>query len=355
MEFTAEMIASFLNGEIIGNKDIKVVSVAKIEDGKEGMLSFLANPKYEHYIYNTNSSIVIVGRDFTPTSKVNATLIKVDDAYSSFAQLLELYDSYRNTSYSGISTLSSIDKDVITNDSMYIGDYSVIEFGVKLGSDIKIFPQVYIGRNVIVGDNVTMYPGVKIYNECVIGSNVILHSGCVIGSDGFGFAPQSDGTYKKIPQIGNVVIEDNVEIGANSCIDRATMGSTTIHKGVKLDNLIQVAHNVTIGENTVIAAQTGIAGSSQIGDNCMLAGQVGVAGHLKVPRKTIIGSQSGVASAIKKEGMTFLGTPAIPVRSSHKSSAIIKKLPEINLNIYKLEKEVKELKELLYKSLENKQ
>lgn len=352
MKFTAEMIASFLNGEIVGNKDAAVSSVAKIEEAKDGDLAFLANLKYENFIYTTKASIVIVNRDFVPSASVSATLIKVDDSYSCFAQLLELYDAEKNSSRVGVSLNSSIDNSVTLDDSAYVGDYVVIESGVKLGSDVKIFAQSYIGKNVTLGNNVKLYSGVKIYDDCIIGNNVIIHSGSVIGADGFGFAPQSDGTYKKIPQIGNVVIEDGVEIGANTCIDRATMGSTMIKKGVKLDNLIQIAHNVVVNEDTVIAAQCGVAGSSVIGSRCMFAGQVGIAGHLKVANETIIASQSGIAGSVKTEGQVLMGTPAYNAKDWQRAYISSKSLPEMSSRLRTMEKELEELKSLIKTKLQ---
>ncbi|MFI3267375.1 MAG: UDP-3-O-(3-hydroxymyristoyl)glucosamine N-acyltransferase [Rikenellaceae bacterium] len=347
MEFTAEMIASFLDGEIVGNKEAKVKSVAKIEEAKNGDLAFLANLKYEHYIYTTKASIVIVNKDYTPKTEVETTLIKVEDAYSCFAQLLEMYDAHRNETTPGVSSLSSIHPSVEIDDSSYIGDFVVIEQGVKIGKEVKIHPQVYIGKNVKIGDNVTIYPGVKVYVDCVVGNNVTLHGGCVIGADGFGFAPLADGTYKKIAQIGNVVLEDNVEIGANTCVDRATMGSTRINKGVKLDNLIQIGHNVVINHDTVIAAQTGIAGSTQIGENCMIGGQVGFAGHITVAPKTTVASQSGIGSRVRKEGEVLMGTPAFDIKAYHRSNVHFKSLPAMNDKIKSLEKELNDLKQLL--------
>lgn len=347
MEFTAEMIASFLGGQIIGDKNIKVTTVSKIEEASAGALAFLANPKYEPYIYLTGASIVIVNRDFTPKESINTTLIKVDDAYSCFAQLLELYAAHKTSGRQGISSMCSIDKSVTITEDLYVGDYTVIEKGVKLGREVKIYPQVFIGQNVTLGDNVVIYPGAKIYDDCVIGNNVTIHSGAVIGADGFGFAPLEDGTYKKIPQIGNVVIYDGVEIGANTCIDRATMGSTYIHKGVKLDNLIQIGHNAVIGANTVAAAQTGIAGSTQVGENCMFAGQVGIAGHLKVSSRTTIGSQGGVAGSVKKEGTTIMGTPAYDASEQRRAFIASKSLPDLLVKFRELTKEVNALKEMI--------
>ena len=290
MEFSAEMIAAYLGGEIVGNTQTTVSTFAKIEEGHPGALSFLANPKYEHYIYDTQSSIVIVNNDFKPQQEVKATMIKVEDAYGSFAKLLELYAAHKPRR-TGISDKADIAPDANVGCNCYIGAFAVIETGATIGDNVCIYPNAYIGAGVTVGDNTILYAGVKIYEGCRIGRNVIVHAGAVIGADGFGFAPQEDGSYSKIPQIGNVVIEDDVEIGANTCIDRATMGSTIIHRGVKLDNLIQIGHNVVIGENTVSAPQLGVAGTSKVGRHCMLGGQVGIAGHLPIGDNVQIGSK----------------------------------------------------------------
>lgn len=346
MEFTADMIASFLGGTIEGNKEVAVSTVSKIEEAESGSLAFLSNPKYESYIYLTKASIVIVNNDFIPQADVKATLIKVEDAYSSFAKLLELYAAHKGLR-SGISSICSIDKSVIIPEDAYIGDYSVIESGVTLGNNIQIFPQVYIGRGVKIGSNVTLHPGVRIYDDCVLGDNIIIHSGVVIGADGFGFAPMPDGAYKKIPQIGNVIIEDDVEIGSNTCIDRATMGSTVVKKGVKLDNLIQLGHNTRVDSNTVIAAQTGVAGSSKIGKSCIIAGQVGIAGHLSIASNTIIASQSGIASSIKTKGQTVMGYPAYNARDFQRSHIFSKSLPDMNRKLNELTKELASIKQQL--------
>ena len=298
MEFTADMIASFLDGEVIGNKDEKVNTVSKIEEGAKGTLSFLSNIKYEQYIYGTNASIVIVNNDFEPKSEIKTTLIKVEDAYGAFTKLLKLY-SESKPKKTGISQKCSISESATIGTDCFIGDFVVVDKGVKIGTDVKIYPNTYIGDNVKIGNNVIIYSGVNIYEECVIGNNVIIHSGAVIGADGFGFAPDKNGIYEKIPQIGNVIIEDDVEIGANTTIDRATMGSTHIKKGVKLDNLIQIAHNVVLGEHTACASQVGISGSTKIGKHCMLGGQAGLSGHISIADYTQIGSQAGVPSSVK--------------------------------------------------------
>lgn len=349
MEFTAEMISSFLEGEIIGDANVSVNIVSKIEEAQKGSLTFLSNPKYEQYIYTTNASIVIVNRDFEPKQEISATIVKVENAYSCFAKLLELYAAHKRGLREGVSSLASIAKDVTIPEDLYIGEFAVVESGVTIGEECMIYPQVYIGKDVKIGNNVTIYAGVKIYDECVIGNNVTLHSGAVIGADGFGFAPQPDGSYSKIPQIGNVEIKDNVEIGANSCIDCATMGSTIIEKGVKLDNLIQIGHNVTIGANTVAAAQVGIAGSTTIGEGSIFGGQVGISGHISVAPKTTISSQSGINSSVRKEGTTLMGTPAFDAALCRRSIVGYKSLPDILKSLRELEKEVKTLKEQLNK------
>jgi UDP-3-O-[3-hydroxymyristoyl] glucosamine N-acyltransferase len=345
MEFNAATLAGFLKGEIIGDPEIKVNTIAKIEEGHEGALSFLSNPKYEHYLYSTKSSIVLVNRSLNPTDKVQATMIKVDDAYESFASLLRLVDQSRPRK-KGIHPTAIVEPTALIGKDVYIGPYSYLGEKCIVGDGCAIYPNVYIGDGTTIGSNCTFYAGVKVYHECIIGNNCVVHAGTVIGSDGFGFAPQSETEFMKIPQLGNVVIEDNVEIGANVAIDRATIGSTVIHKGVKLDNLIQIGHNVEVGENTVMAGQTGIAGSSKIGRNCMLAGQVGVAGHLKVANGTKIGAQSGVAGDVKKENSVILGFPAFEHRDYLRSSVIFKKLPELKLKIEQLEKQIQQISKM---------
>lgn len=336
MTFTAEVIAGFLGGEIIGDKNATVTEFAKIEEGRPGALSFLSNPKYEHHIYETGSTIVIVGRDFEAAKPVAATLIRVEDAYAAFAALLRLYDESRPRPR-GISPHASIADDVKIGEGVYVGDFAVIEQGVELADGTLVYPQSYIGRGTKIGSKSTIYAGVKIYGGCVVGDRVTLHSGVVVGADGFGFAPNPDGTYSKIPQLGNVVIEDDVEVGANCCIDRATMGSTIIRHGVKLDNLIQVAHNVEIGHDTVSAAQMGVAGSTKIGANCMLGGQVGISGHITIGDNVHLGSQSGVAGNILS-GSRMIGSPVLPGLSFHRSVAVFSRLPELEKRIAALEK-----------------
>ena len=342
MEFTAELIAGFLGGEIVGDPKAVVTSLAKIEEGKPGTLAFLSNPKYEHYIYDTQASIVIVNKSFEPAAPVAATMVKVEDAYSCFAKLLELYVANKPQK-TGISPLASVDPSAAVGEGAYIGAYAVVEQGVKTGENCKIYPQVYLGDGVRLGDNVTLYPGVKIYEACVVGNNVTIHAGSVIGADGFGFAPDEKGEFHKIPQIGNVRIEDDVEIGANTCIDRATMGSTVIHKGVKLDNLIQIGHNVTVGANTVAASQLGVAGSSKVGAGCMLGGQVGIAGHLTIGDGVKLASKSGISNNIP-DGETYMGNPAMPGIKFHRSYAVFRNLPDLSVKVRRLEKELEKLK-----------
>ncbi len=343
MEFNATTIAGFLRGEIEGNPEVKVNTIAKIEEGSEGALSFLANPKYEPYIYTTKSSIVLVSKDFKPSDRIEATLIRVDDAYEAFASLLRLVDQARPRK-KGIHPTAVIEASARLGSNIYIGAYAYIGENCCLGDNCSVYPHVYIGDGTRVGDNCFIYAGVKIYHECIIGDNCTIHAGTVIGSDGFGFAPQSDSEFMKIPQLGNVVIENNVEIGANVAIDRATMGSTFIRKGVKIDNLIQIGHNVEIGENTVMAGQTGIAGSTKVGRNCMFAGQVGIAGHLKIADGTKIGAQSGVPGDVRKENSVLLGYPAMDHKDFLRSSVIFRKLPDLKLKVDEMVKEIEKLK-----------
>jgi UDP-3-O-[3-hydroxymyristoyl] glucosamine N-acyltransferase len=343
MEFTAATIAGFLKGEIEGNPDTVVNNVAKIEEGHKGALSFLANPKYEHYIYTTQSSVVLVNKTFKPSAKVEATLIRVDNAYEAFASLLRLVDQARPRK-KGIHPTAVIEPTATVGKDVYIGPYTYIGDNCNIGDESSVYPHVYLGDNSRIGRKCIIYAGVKIYHDCIIGEECTIHAGTVIGGDGFGFAPQSETEFMKIPQIGNVIIEDHVEIGANVTIDRATMGSTVIHKGVKLDNLIQIGHNVEVGENTVMAAQTGIAGSAKIGKNCMFGGQVGLSGHNRIANGTKIGAQSGVMGDIKKENTAILGYPAIDPRNFLRSTAIFKELPELKDKITRLEKDIESLK-----------
>lgn len=344
MEFTAVVIANFLGGTIVGNPEARVNTIAKIEEGHEGAISFLANPKYEHYIYTTDSSIVLVNNTFKPTATVKATLIKVDDAYKSFASLLQLVEQSKPKK-KGIHPTAVIEQSATIGKEAYIGALAYIGENVTIGDNVAIYPQVYVGDNVTIGDGTTLYAGVKVYYDCVIGTGCTVHAGTVIGADGFGFAPQSDSEFMKIPQLGNVVLEDRVEIGANASIDRATMGSTIIRKGVKIDNLIQIAHNVEIGENTVLAAQTGVSGSTKIGKNCMIGGQVGFVGHISVADGTKIGAQSGIMGNITDKDSALMGYPATNYRSFLRSSVIFNKLPEINDRVSALEKRLNNDKE----------
>jgi UDP-3-O-[3-hydroxymyristoyl] glucosamine N-acyltransferase len=346
MEFTASQIAAFLKGEIEGDPEVRVSNVSKIEEGKPGSLSFLANPKYEKYIYETASSIVLVNKSFRPEKKIQATLIRVDNAYEAFASLLDLYQKSMPQN-EGVSSLASLDPTARIGDKVYVGEFTCLCRNSSIGAGSRIYPQVYIGDNVKIGENTVIYAGVKIYHDCIIGSNCIIHSGVVIGSDGFGFAPQDGSEYKKIPQIGNVIIEDNVELGSNLTIDRATMGSTVIRKGAKLDNLIQIAHNVDIGENTVIAAQAGISGSTKVGRNCMIAGQVGLTGHLNIADDVKIAAQAGVSHDLKTKGEIVGGSPAVEMRRYRKAIVIYTQLPELREQVLKLEKEVSKLRSMI--------
>lgn len=339
MKFTAKQIADYLNGRIEGNQDIEVSGISKIEEGKPGTLTFLANPKYEQYIYTTNASIVIVNENFTPEKKIQATLIRVKDAYSSFASLLQLYQDTKLKSTKGISKTAKILKSAKIGKNVFIDEFVYIGDKVKIADNVKIFAHTYIGDNTIIGEESIIRQDVKIYEDCVIGKNCIIHAGVVIGSDGFGFAPGQD-NYKKIPQIGNVIIEDFVEIGANTTIDRATIGSTIIRKGVKLDNLIQIAHNVEIGENTVIAAQTGISGSAKIGKNCMIGGQVGIVGHIKIADGVKIAAQSGIGSDITEPNAVYQGSPAFEISKYRRSYVSFKNLPQLVERINNIEKKL---------------
>lgn len=336
MEFTAGQVASLLGGRVEGNSEVKVSGLAKIEEGKPGSLTFLANPKYESFIYNTKASVVVVSNDFAPQQTVRACLIRVDDPYSSFAKLLEVYQEMTRKK-PGIETGSFVSSGVSVPEDAYIGAGTYISAGVRLGKGVIIYPNCFIGENAEIGDQTTLCPGVKVYNACVIGKHCMIHAGVVIGADGFGFAPASGQAFKKVAQIGNVIIEDHVEVGANTTIDRATLGSTIIRKGVKLDNLIQVAHNVEIGENTVIAAQTGIAGSAKIGKDCMIGGQVGIVGHITIADKVKIAAQSGVGHSILEEGEIVQGSPAFSVGDYKRTYVLFRKLPELEKRITELE------------------
>ncbi len=345
MEFKATNIAEFLHGTVEGDENVSVSNVSKIEDGKTGTLAFLANPKYERYIYETEASIVLVRKDFEPEHEVKATLIRVDDPYEAFASLLELYEQARQMK-SGVEQPSFIDDSATVGESVYFGAFAYLGANSSLGNNVKIYPQTYIGSGVTIGNNTIIYAGVKIYDGTVIGNNCIIHAGAVIGSDGFGFAPMADGSYKKIPQVGNVILEDDVEIGANTTIDCSTMGSTIIRKGAKLDNLIQIAHNCEVGENTVMAALVGIAGSTKVGKNCMFGGQVGIAGHLTVGDNVKIGAMAGVTNNIKP-GRTVLGAPAMDHDKALKTYVVYRRLPQMREQLLALQKEVEELKSKL--------
>lgn len=344
MEFTAAMIAGLLNGTVDGDPETKLNTIARIEEGHAGALSFLSNPKYEPFIYTTGSSAVLVKKDFMPSREVSATLIRVDDPYQALARLLAVYDEQTRPVRKGIHPTAVIEQSAVIGNGVYIGAHVYVAEKAVIGDGCSLYPNVYIGDGVTIGRNCTFHPGVKVYRNCVIGNDCIVHGGAVIGSDGFGFAPVSDADYMKIPQVGNVIIEDNVEIGSNTCIDRATMGSTVIRRGVKLDNLIQVGHNVEIGENTVIAAQTGLAGSTRIGKNCMFGGQVGFAGHLSIADGCKIGAQSGIMSTVTEENAVLLGYPATDSRQFLRSVAYIRKLPEMSSKIDALVKTVESLK-----------
>ena len=343
MKFTANQIAEILGGEIIGDPLVEVSTLSKIEEGQKGSLTFLSNPKYKSYIYSTNASVVVVNKTFVPEKDISATLLKVDDAYKSFAALLEFYSQSKQAK-SQIETPSFISDSAEIGEKPYVGAFVYIGENVKIGDNVKIYPNSYIGNDVVIGDNTVIFPGVSIYYETLIGKNCMINSGCVIGADGFGFAPNEEGIYKKIPQIGNVIIEDNVDIGACTTIDRATLGSTIIRRGVKLDNQIQVAHNVEVGNNTVIASQTGIAGSTKIGESCQIGGQVGFAGHLTIGNNVKIQAQSGVSRNFK-DNEVIQGTYAFNYKDWSKSHIHFKNLPKLATTIHKLEKELKELKE----------
>ncbi len=343
MEFTAKLIAEYLNGEVVGDENTKVTKPARIEDGKPGSLCFLANPKYEKHIYTTKASIILINKDFKLENPVNATLVKVDDAYQGIATMLDLF-SKNKRKYKGRKWGSKVAFSAKLGKGVYVGTQSCVAKKAKIGNNVKIYPQVYVGENVEIGDNTILYPGVKIYADCKVGENCIIHSGTVIGSDGFGFAPDENNIYKKIPQLGNVIIEDNVEIGANCAIDRATMGSTIIRNGSKLDNLIQVAHNVEIGENTVLASQVGIAGSAKIGKNCMLGGQAGISGHISIANNTKIAAQAGISNTIKKENTILFGSPAQDIGKERRAIAAYRNGPDIMMKIRQLEKEIEKLK-----------
>ena len=346
MEFSAKQIAEFIQGTIVGDENATVHTFAKIEEGIPGAISFLSNPKYTHYIYDTQSSIVLVNKDFEPEKEIKATLIKVDNAYESLAKLLNLYEMSKPKK-TGVDPLAYIAPTAKIGENVYIAPFACVGDNAEIGDNTSLHPHATVGSGAKVGSNCILYPHATVYHDCRVGNNCILHAGSVVGADGFGFAPSPEG-YEKIPQIGIAILEDNVEIGANTCIDRATMGATIIRKGVKLDNLIQIAHNVEVGSNTVMASQVGVAGSTKIGEWCMLGGQVGVAGHITIGNKVNMGAQSGVHGSIK-DGEALIGTPPIGLKNYFKSSAVFKKLPEMYLELNSLKKEIEELKKQLNK------
>lgn len=342
MEFSAKQIADLLTGTIEGDPHVMVSNVARIEEGVSGTLSFLANPKYTPYIYTTKSSVVLVNKDFEATQPIEATLIRVEDAYAAMAKLLEFYQQFKSEK-KGISSLAFCGEEVVLGEDVYLGEFTYVGTKSIIGKGAKIYPQVYIGDECKIGENTILFPGVKVYPGTVIGKECIIHAGTVIGSDGFGFAPQSDSQYKKVPQTGIVIIEDHVEIGANTTIDRATIGATIIRKGVKLDNLIQIAHNVEVGENTVMAAQTGVSGSTKIGANCMFGGQVGLAGHLTIAEEVKIAAQSGIGSSIRDKGVVVMGSPAMPFKDYKRVLVHFKNLEQMADKINLLENRLNEL------------
>lgn len=347
MQFTAAQIAMLVNGKVEGNMDTTVSDFGKIEEAKTGQLAFLANPKYEDYLYTTGASIVMISSNFELKQTIKATIIRVDDPYSAFAGLLSKYQEIVTQQLNGVQEPNYISSSAKMGKNVFLGAFTYVGDKAVIGNNVKIFPQVYIGNNVVIGDDTIIYPGVKIYNDCKVGSHVIIHAGTVIGSDGFGFAPQADGTFKKVPQIGNVVVEDYVEIGANSTIDRATMGSTFIRKGAKIDNLVQIAHNVEVGVNSVIAAQAGVSGSTKLGKNVMIGGQAGIVGHIVLADGVKINAQSGVSKAIKTPGAAVTGSPAYDYTSALRSQAVSRNLPE-------MEKRLKELELLVAKLTQEK-
>jgi len=340
MQITAQELAALIDGKVEGDPTISIHGPSKIEEGQPGTVSFLANQKYESYIYTSKASVILVEKDFQPAGEIHATLIRVENVYEKVAMLLNKFGELQGEEkVAEIHSSAVIDESVQMDDSVSIGANTVLEKNVVIGKDTVVYPQVYIGSNVKIGSNCIIYPGVKIYKDCEIGSGCILHSNCVIGSDGFGFAPQSDGSYKKIAQLGNVILKDRVDVGSNAVIDRATMGSTVIEEGVKLDNLVQIAHNVVVGADTVIAAQSGIAGSTKIGKRVMMGGQVGIAGHLQVADEVKIQAQAGINSSVKEKGKAMFGTPAFAYRDFLRSYSIFKKLPALADRLRKIEKE----------------
>ena len=342
MEFSAKQIAEYLGGSVEGNENATVKTFAKIEEGVKGAISFVANPHYAHYLYTTQSSIVLVNNSFVPEQPVSTTLIRVENAYEAIARLLTLYQSTIQKR-TGIHPLACVAESAHIGENCYIGPFAYIGENVTLGNNCQVYANVVIEERTTIGNNCLFYPNVTIYHDCKIGNNVTLHAGTVIGADGFGFAPAADG-YEKIPQIGIVTIEDDVEIGANTCVDRSTMGSTYVRKGVKLDNLVQIAHNCEVGENTVMSAQVGVAGSTKIGKWCMFGGQVGIAGHAVIGDRVLSGAQAGIAGSIRKGNATVQGSPAIDAKNFMRSSVVFKYLPEMRKELDALKKEIEELK-----------
>ncbi len=351
MKFRAEEIAIFLNGEIIGDRNVSVSIISNIEEGKPGSLSFLSNPKYEPYLYDSEASIILVNRDFIPKREYSATLIKVEDAYQALASLLQIYSQAKTKAKSGVEQPSFIHDTATVGEEVYFGAFAYAGKNAKIGKRVKIYPQVYIGENVIIGDDTILYSGTKVYDDSQIGSRCIIHSGAVIGSDGFGFAPQKDGSYQKIPQLGAVILEDDVEIGANTTIDCGTISPTIIRKGVKLDNLIQIAHNCEIGAHTVMAALTGLAGSTKVGEYCRIAGQVGMAGHLTVGDHVQIGAQSGVVKNIPSNQI-LLGSPAMDYKQAIRMYTVLRNLPQLRQELIDLQKEIRKINETILKKTE---
>lgn len=348
MEFTAKQIAEFIQGTIVGDENAKVHTFAKIEEGVPGAISFLSNPKYIHYIYDTQASIVLVNRDFEPEHPVSPTLIRVDNAYESLAKLLALYESMK-PKRTGIDPLAYVAPTAKIGKDVYLAPFSAVGDHAEIGDGTELHPHATVGSGAKVGKNCILYTNTTVYHDCRVGNNCILHAGSVIGADGFGFAPSAEG-YEKIPQIGIAILEDNVEVGANSCVDRATMGATIVHSGVKIDNLVQVAHNVEVGSHTVMCAQVGVAGSTKIGEWCVFAGQVGIAGHAVIGDKVTSGAQAGIAGSIRKGHVTVQGSPAIDAKNFARSSVVYKNLPEMYADVNRMKKEIEELKELLNKN-----
>lgn len=343
MQFSATQIAAIINGSIDGDENVSVGSFGKIEEARQGQLSFLANPKYEEFLYTTNASIIIIGETYQLKEKINATLIRVADAYSAFATLLNAYQQMKQQQLSGIQQQSYVSANATVGENVYVAAFAYISDGAKIGNNVKVYPNAFVGDNVTIGDNSIVHAGVKIYNDCVVGKNVTIHAGTVVGSDGFGYAPLPDGTLKKIPQIGNVIIEDNVEIGSNATIDRATIGSTIVRAGAKLDNLIQIAHNVEVGSNTVVAAQAGVSGSTKLGKNVMVGGQVGIVGHLQIAEGTKINAQSGVTKSIKTPNTAITGSPAFEYGAALRSQVAARSLPDMEKRIKELERIILQL------------